>query len=272
MSANVFTAVIVGENVVPADERTPVRSTFRITETFKGRPLFPAFVSNRFDVICGIDLEVSVEYLFFAADSGALGLCSGTVRRDAAQPQLAALRAFASGEHLDLAEPWRYEEFESGCSLTTSFDLGEDRAPGDLEISASRQRAAENPQFDIAELSIRMGGGTQAESGENRDALRLAVNDTAYTAVWTAGRVVRLPSELVQSLDVTLPPFEFPGSYLLGGESVEQLLRELTTSDALIVRYDGSPLGLNPPIEVRTTNLGDGGIKMLECVQRQQAQ
>src|SRR5690606_30500068 len=147
-----------------ADERTPVRSTFRITETFKGAAPFPAFVSHPFDAICGIDLQVGVEYLFFAPDSGELGLCSGTARSEAAQPEITALRAFASGEHADLAEPWRYGASEFGCSLTTSFDAGEDVAPGYLEFSASRRRAAENPRFDIAELSIRMGAGMQTES------------------------------------------------------------------------------------------------------------
>jgi hypothetical protein len=264
-SANVFLAVVVDEYVEPADERRPVRFAFRITETFKGKPPFVAFTSLRSDgVSCGIALEVGVEYLFFAPDSGELGLCSGMVKREQAARQIAALRSFVSGNSLDLAEPWVFVgPSQDGCSLATRFDVGANEWPGYLEIRTSKQRATQAPAFNATELTIRPGRGIPNGRDSNPRPLSLSVEGNTYSAVWTTGRVLRQAS---------FPEtFEVPDSYVLGGKDVEALLSDLTTSRALLARYDSNGFGPHIDFDVRTTNLGDAGVEMLDCLRSQRA-
>ena len=107
LSANVFTAVISGQYLEQEDDNTTVaRSTFTITETFKGARPFDAFVTYPAGP-CGLWLEAGVEYLFFAPDSGQIGVCSSTRRTEDATPQIAALKSFVSGESSALEEPWQ---------------------------------------------------------------------------------------------------------------------------------------------------------------------
>jgi hypothetical protein len=263
-SASVFMAVVVDEHVEPADERTPARFAFSITETFKGRPAFAELASRRSDgVSCGIALRVGVEYLFFAPESGEIGLCSGTVKREGAERQIAALRSFVSGHSQDLAEPWIFVgPSENGCSLATRFDIAAEDSPGHLEISTSKQRGAQAPAFDATELTIRPGRRIPNGRDEDPRPLSLTAGERAYAAAWTTGRVLQ---------QAGFPAaYEVPDSYVLSGADVEALLSELTMSRALHARYDSNGFGPSFDFEVRTTNLGDAGVRMLDCAQSKQ--
>ena len=80
-AASVFTAVVKTQE--PAGRRGRLRSaSFQVTENFKSEPQFERFISQSMDSLCGIDLEIGAEYLFFAPESGEINLCSG-VRRTA---------------------------------------------------------------------------------------------------------------------------------------------------------------------------------------------
>jgi hypothetical protein len=245
-SANVFMAVIDEEYLDPADKRRPVRSTFTITEKFKGTPPFAAFTtsrrrSDRSDDSCDIALQVGAEYLFFAPDSGAIESCS-VFKRDQAERQIAALRSFISGNSADLAEPWHfYGAAESGCRLITTFDIG---SPATLVISTSRRQATQAP---VTELTIQPGGSIPNGRDRNPRPLLLTVNYVEYSAAWTPARHL----------------------YGLAGNDVEALLRELTMSRTLHVRHDANGFGPSFDVEVRTTNLGDAGVKMLDCIRSQ---
>ena len=270
-SANVFMAVVIGQYIEPSDERTPVRSTFTITETFKGAPPFEAFITGRPPVDrsgddCWIALEVGVEYLFFVPDSGVVTPCGGTVRRDHAGWTIAALRSYVWGASPDLAQAWYfYGPSDNGCSLRTTFDIAENYGPGLLVISTSRIRATQGPGFHVTELTIEPGRGIPNGRDPNPHPLSLSVTDAVYTAPWTTGRVFRMPAG-------TSPPTQkIPDSYLLAGNDVEALLNELTMSRALRVRYDANGFGPSFDMEVRTTNIGDAGVQMLHCMESQRA-
>jgi|SRR5688572_19135303 len=269
-SPNVFMAVVVGSYTEPADKRKPLRSTFTITETFKGKPPFaalatPAAVDPSGDD-CGVALEVGSEYLFFVPDSGAVEPCSGTVRRDHAGWAIAALRSFVWGASPDLAQPWYfYGPSQDGCSLATTFDIAENYGPGRLVISRSKTRATQAAGFDVTELSIEPGRGIPNGRDRNPRPLTLTVNDATYYAAWTTERVLRLPAGAFPQTH------KVPDSYVLAGNDVEALLSELTMSRALRVRYDANGFGPSLDLEVRTTNISDAGVRMLDCMKSHQA-
>jgi len=272
-SPNVFMAVILGESIEPADRETKVRSTFSITETFKGTHPFVALASHRpgardgsADDDCWMNLEVGIEYLFFAPDSGAIEPCRGTVRRNQAGWQIAALRSFVSGASPDLAEPWYFfGPSPDGCRLVTTFDFGEDREPVRLEISTSKTRAAQSAQFDGTELTLEPGFGIPNGRDRNPRPLALTVNDAGYFAAWTTDRVLRLPPGVFPQTQ------KVPNAYVLAGDDVEALVDELTMSRALSIRYDANGFGRSFDLEIRTTNIGDAGVKMLACMKSQRA-
>lgn len=266
-AASVFTAVVVTQE--PAGERGRLRSaSFQITETFKSEPQFDRFVSQSMDSLCGINLEIGTEYLFFAPESGEIGQCSGVRRTADAEAELAALRAFVSGEHGDLAQPWRFTSSDDGCIMTTLFDIGEDHPPGFLVISTSKLRAAEGgdaAEFAFAELEVHLRFAHEA-SDRKRAPLELAVNGHSYEAAWTPGRTVEVPDPDGNRFRLTLPD-----SYVLLGDDVERLLDKLVNTDALKIRYDGHRDASKLEWKVRTTNLAEAGAEMLKCLRVERA-
>ena len=264
-SANVFTAIVTTEYLEPADERTPIRSLFRVTESFKGGPPFGMFTSHPEDGTCGIDLQEGVEYLFFAPDSGEINYCSGISTTDRARPEIESLRSYVSGESSGVSEPWRFSRYVSGeCSLNALFDFGGGFGQGHLRVLASNERAVwarGSPQFDFAELAIYLEHRFPTAI-ETRSPLKLAVGSVVYAADWTTGRAHDQETPNDGTVRASLPD-----AYVLLGNEVEELLRILTVSDALLVQYDGQGYEPNREVEVRTANLADAGFEMQECMQ-----
>ena len=241
LSANVFTAVITRQYLEQADDNTTVaRSTFTITETFKGAQPFDAVVTYPAGP-CGIWLEAGVEYLLFTPDSGQIGVCSSTRRTEDAKPQIAALESFVSGERYTLEEPWQFQASKDGCALATTFETGAGGGLGLLTLYGRRARAPEVPTFDSAELRVTVG------TDEDTDQLSLTtVDGTTYQATRTAPR--------------------FLGTYVIGGDGAVEILRKSMSSDALYLR--AGDRGSDLATEVSTVNLAQAGTgaKMLECM------
>jgi len=268
-SANVFTAVITAEYVEPSDEAAPVRSLFRVTERFKGGPPFGVFVSNPQDG-CGIDLEEGSEYLFFVPDSGEIHYCLGISEIEYAEPDVAQLRSYVLDESSSLSEPWRFSVMASGeCSLRTFFEFGNDFGQGSLMVRASNERAdwaRDEAHFDFVELALHLMHRSPLEI-DAPSPLRLKVGSAEYAAVWTTGRTFeQFPP------DGSTVQARLPDSYLLLGDDVERLLRDLAVSDELLVRFDGQGFEPNREVAVRAANMADVGPEMLECMEALRSQ
>lgn len=144
-SENVFTALIIGGEVT--NDRVlsspGIRAHFEVTETFKGSVPFEYLSSHVGGASCGISLRVGVEYLVFAPNTGKIGLCSGIVAVSGESEQAVAagsryvdaLRAFTSGDHDTLAEPWQFVEHEGICYLSSSFPYGETGFPAGINVT-----------------------------------------------------------------------------------------------------------------------------------------
>ena len=262
-SPNVFTAFITEEYLEPSDGRTPIRSLFSVTESFKGEPPFATFVTEN-HTSCGIDLQEGVEYLFFAPDSGEIGFCSGFSSTEASEPEIAALRSYVSGESSRLAEPWRFFEYRSGeCSLRTLFDFGNGFGQGRLSISASNERAAWgriDPRFDFVELTVHLMHSFPVAL-DARSPLKLRVGNTEYPAEWTTGRSFNQVTRDGRTVKVP-----WPDSYSMLGTDVEELLSRLAVADDLLVRFDGQGFEPDSEVLVRTENLTNAAPEMQKCM------
>ena len=242
LSANVFTAVITGQHLEQEEHNTTVaRSTFTVTDTFKGAQPFAEILSYPAGP-CGVWLEADVEYLFFTPDSGQVGVCSGPRKIADAAPQIAALRSFASGERSELEEPWQFQSSKDGCALTTIFETAAgDDGSGSLTLYGKRAPAPDVLAFESAALTVMVA------TDEGTDHLILTTVD---------GRVHRATRNGSGAL----------GTYVVGGEGALEILRTSMTSDTLYIRsgYGGSGLD----IEVSTANLAEAGTgaRMLECM------
>lgn len=264
-SDNVFTAIVTTRYVEPADERTPIRSLFRVTESFKGGTPFTALVSHSNEGTCGIDLLEGVEYLFFAPDSGEVSLCSGISTADRARIEIERLRSYVAGEVPNISVFWNFSRPAAReCSLTTFLDIGHGFRQGHLRILASNERAewsGGDPRFDFVELAIRSMHGASAPV-ETRSPLRLDVGGVEYAADWTAGRAFNRDIPGSNAVRTRLP-----GAYVLLGNTVEELLQFLIASDALVIRYDGQGFEPDWELEVNTVYLADAGSDMQKCIQ-----
>lgn len=256
-SAHVFTAVIVDEYTEPADAQTPIRSTFALKETFKGRPSFPAFMSHQSDASCGIDLQVGVEYLFFTGDTGEIGSCAGIRPVESIGTHVELLRAFTAGQRDDLAEPWQFTSEGGNCLLQSAFDTAADWSPSYIEISASNERAIAlrgQPQFDFVEAEVRLA----LPFAEDPGPVVLTAGDRTFTASWTTDRVIEVAG---------LPgPLALPGSHVLLGDAVAELVEALTGSE-LSVRYDAQGYGANVDIPIRAAGRAETAAQMLACIE-----
>lgn len=144
-SQNVFTALVTGGKATSerVGNSPKLKTYFEVTEKFKGTIPFDYFSSHADGNSCGISLQVGVEYLIFAPDTGKIGLCSGIVAVSGESLQAAAvgsnyvdaLRAYASGEHEDLEEPWHFFEQQGICMLSGRFPYGEMKWPANISVT-----------------------------------------------------------------------------------------------------------------------------------------
>ena len=241
LSANVFTAVITGQYLEQQDDNTTVaRSTFTTTVTFKGAQPFAEVLTDPAGP-CGLWLETGVAYLFFAPDSGQIGACSATRKTEDAKPEIAALKAFVSGERSELEEPWQFQSSKDGCALRTVFETAAGDGLGFLTLYGKRARAPQVPTFDSAELKMTV----ETDEGTGQPSLT-TVDGTTYQAARTAPR--------------------FLSTYVIGGDRAVEILRKSMSSDALYLRAGNR--GSDLDTEVSTVNLAQAGTgaKMLECM------
>jgi hypothetical protein len=263
MSPHVFTAVTLAKYTEPGDRSASERTTFRVTDIFKGNPVFTALASNPFDQ-CGIHLETGRKYLIFAPDSGHVSLCSGVQSADDAEAKIAALEAFATGRHADLAEPWEFMAADQGCSLSTQFAVGRDFGLGSLTFGSSREAPRppfDGPHFMSPALTVHLPDHVLAPGRSAHPPLTLTVENASYKAEQIGELTIEVTNERGETF-----PLPLPAVYILNGPGVEALLRQLVSSDALTIRYDMEGSGPNLDIDVRTTNLGNSGAEMLECL------
>jgi len=197
-SENVFTALMTGGEVT--DERvgnSPKLSMyFEVTEIFKGTVPFEHFSGHAGGGTCGISLQIGIEYLFFAPDTGEVGLCSGILPVSgvadraalAGSRYLDALRDFKSGKNDDLAEPWQFFERDGICTLSSRFPYGDRGSPAGLRVMYGT-RMPDSVVSDADEAQARTAFSEMTVSVPGRYDLKgypltLEVGDRQYTARW----------------------------------------------------------------------------------------
>ena len=197
-SENVFIALVTGGEATSerVGNSSKLKTCFEVTEAFKGTIPFDYFSSHADGNSCGISLQVGVEYLIFAPDTGSIGLCSGLVAvageselfAAAASKYVDALRAYTSGKHQNLAEPWLFFEQQGICMLSGRFPYGEMRWPASISITYRTRvpdAVAPNPEkphlkAGFTEMSI----WVPAHVDLTDYPLVLSVGDEEYTAQW----------------------------------------------------------------------------------------
>lgn len=197
-SQNVFTARVTGGEATSerVGNSPKLKTYFEVTETFKGTIPFDHFSSHADGNSCGISLQVGFEYLIFAPDTGKIGLCSGIVAVSGESEQAAAvgsnyveaLRAYTSGEHENLAEPWQFIEQKGICMLSGRFPYGEMRWPASISVTYwTRVPDAVIPSPDKPHLKAGFTEMTIWVPGRDdlsEYPLSLRVGDQEYTARW----------------------------------------------------------------------------------------
>lgn len=259
-SENVFSAVITGGRATKerVGNSPQLQTTFEVTETFKGTIPFDYFSSHADGNSCGISLQVGVEYLIFAPDTGKIGLCSGIVpisetsqQKEAIGPKyVAALRAFKSGENDSLAEPWQFIEYQDVCTLSGSFPYGERRWPARINVTyrtsppenAVRDPDAPHFQAGFAEFSV----WVPAREDLSGFPLSLRVNEDEFIARWEVGPYKR-------------------GRYLVHQDDVINLVAGLENVNALHMT-SGHPEHGDFSAEASLVNAGDSVTRMLRCI------
>ena len=259
-SENVFTAVITGGEAT--DERVgnspKLKTYFEATETFKGTIPFEHFSSHAGGSSCGISLQVGVEYLIYAPDTGKIGLCSGIVAVSGVSEQVAAvgskyvdaLRAFKSGEHESLAEPWQFFEQQGICGLSGSFPYGEMRWPARISVTYwTRVPDAVVPNPDkphlkagFTDMSIWVPGRDDLTDYP----LTLSVGDQNYTAQW---------NEVQYS----------SARYFVNSDDVPSLIADLVDASELRIKSAHPKYG-ELDAQASLVNAGDSITRMLSCV------
>lgn len=263
-SENVFTAVITGGEAT--NERVgnspKLKTYFEATETFKGTIPFEHFSSHADGNSCGISLQVGVEYLIFAPDTGKIGLCSGIVAVSGVSEQgeaigskyVDALRAFKSGKNEGLPEPWQFFEQHGICRLSGRFPYGERKWPASINVTY-RTSPPENtvpdpdaPHFQpgYVELSIWVPGREDLSGFP----LSLQVNEDEYIARWEVDDYKR-------------------GRYLVHQGEVIDLVTGLEHIDALRMT-SGHPEYGDINAEASLINAGDSITRMVSCVSGRQ--
>lgn len=259
-SDNVFTAVVTGGEATGerVGNSPKLKTFFDVTETFKGTIPFEHFSSHADGNSCGISLQVGVEYLVFAPDTGKIGLCSGIAAVSGVPEQgeaigqkyVAALRAFKSGHNDSLAEPWHFIAHQGLCRLSGRFPYGERKWPGSISVTYwSRMPDAVVPNPDrphlkpgFTEMSIWVPGRDDLTDYP----LTLSVNDRSYTAQWDEDEHSR-------------------ARYLVDGEDVPGLIAELADASELLLKSAHPEYG-DVEATASMLNAGNSVALMRECL------
>ena len=259
-SENVFTALITGGEATGerVGNSPKLKTYFEATETFKGTIPFEHFSSHANGNSCGISLQVGLEYLIFAPDTGKIGLCSGIVAVSGESEQAAAagskyvdaLRAFKSGQNESLAEPWQFFEQQGICMLSGRFPYGDMRWPASISVTYwTRVPDAVVPNPDkphlnagFTEMSIRVPGRDDLTDYP----LMLSVGDQGYTAQW---KEVEYSS----------------ARYFVDSDDVPSLITALVGADELRLR-SAHPIHGDIDTEASLVNAGDSVSKMRQCI------
>ena len=258
---NVFTALITGgeetsERVVGT--RLKLKTYFDVTETFKGTIQFNYFSSHADGNACGISLQVGVEYLIFAPDTGEIGLCLGIVPVSRVLPQdeaigpkyVAALRSFKLDQSVGLADPWQFGEYQGVCRLSGRFTYREPRSPGVIGVTywaRVPESVAPNPdkphlKAGFAEMSIWISGSEDLTSYP----LTLTVGDGEYVAQWSKDEYSR-------------------ARYLVNGDDVPSLMAQLVDSTVIRLQSSHPTLG-EIDADASLVNAGDSVARMHTCI------
>lgn len=260
-SDNVFTALITGGEA--SGERVgnslEFKTYFEVTETFKGTIPFAHFSSHAGGSSCGISLQVGVEYLIFAPDAGRIGLCSGIVAISGVPQQgeaigqkyLAALRAFKSGQHASLAEPWIFNEHQGICTLSARFPYGETGWPASIRVtywarvpkSVTSSPGKPDVKAGFTEMAIWVPGREDLTDYP----LTLIVGDKRFLARWSKDEHSR-------------------PRYLVSIDYVPSLVAELAPASSLRLQ-SSHPTHGEIDTEAPMTNAGDSVTKLMNCMQ-----
>jgi hypothetical protein len=259
-SENVFTALITGGEAT--NERVgnspKLRTFFDVTETFKGTVPFEHFSSHSDGNSCGISLQVGVEYLIYAPDTGKIGLCSGIVVVSGESEQAAAagskyvdaLRAFKSGQNESLAEPWQFFEQQGICMLSARFPYGEMKWPASIRVTYwTRVPDAVVPNPDKPHLKAGFTEMTVAVPGRDDLTdypLMLSVGDQEYTAKWKEVEYSR-------------------ARYFVDSDDVPSLIADLADANKLRMKSAHPKYG-GIDTEASLVNAGDSVSKMRNCI------
>ncbi len=258
---NVFSAIVTGGAITGelVGNSSKLKTTFYVTESFKGTVPFDHFNSHADGNSCGISLQVGVEHLIFAPNSGDIGLCSGIVAvsgvSDAGQEvgknYVEALRSFTSGKSNALTEPWFFVATEESCRIWVGFTYADIPFPANLSVIYRKlppQNTVEEPdqpQFQpgFIELAIRVPGRDDLDNFP----LSLTIDDDEYIAHWKKEQYSG-------------------GRYSLQGDDVLRIISALEHSDALHMQSAHPRYG-DVNAEARTSNAGDSLSRMLSCTQ-----
>lgn len=264
-SENVFTAVITGgiSTSGRVGNSAELKTSFEVTEAFKGNIPFEYFGSHADGNSCGISLQVGVEYLIFAPNSGAIGLCSGIVAvsdlpegvESIGAKYVAALRAFKSGRTDGVVEPWQFIEYQGICTLSARFPYRGTSWPGNISaVFWTRVPEGFRPDLDkphlkpgFTELSIWVPGRDDLSNYP----MTLSVNKEIYQSLWTRDEYSR-------------------GRYLVSPNDVPALIAELESAATLRMKSDHPEYGEMEAV-ASLANAGDSVSKMVDCINSHQS-
>lgn len=259
-SENVFTALVTGGETTGerVGNSAKLKTFFTVTETFKGSIPFEYFSSHAGGSSCGISLQVGVEYLIFAPDTGKIGLCSGIVavsglphEGEALGPKyVAALQAFKTGENDDLADPWHFLEYRGICRLSGRFPYANTRWPASIRVTYW-SRMPDTVVLNPDKPDLKPGFTEMSISVPGRDdltnyPLTLAVNGKRYSAQWAEGEYSR-------------------ARYLINGEDVPDLIADMVGASAVSVTSVHPEHG-EIDTEASLANAGESVEKMAQCI------
>lgn len=261
-SANVFAARVTGgETTGELQGNSPkIRMFFTETERFKGTVPFDHLSSHAEGGTCGLSLQIGVEYLVFAPDTGRIGLCTGIMpisgstnpSQDLGSRYVAALRAFKWGQTDAIAEPWYFHESRGRCSLYGRFPYRNADLIGDIVIeyrATDDPRAAETGTAQLRAGFTRMQIRVPDRVDFTSFPLTLSVGSGNYVARWYEGTERRK-------------------SYYVDSDDVSGFVSDLVAADAVRLQ-SGHPLFGHVDTQASLDNAGDSVLRMQACMTAQ---
>ena len=265
-SDNAFTARIIGGEVTGErfGNSHRLRTRFEVTEIFKGQIPFEHFKSHADGNTYGISLRIGADYLVFAPDSGAIGLCSGIVQISGLAPEheargrkyVTALRNFKEGRADSLADPWHFVRHEGVCSLSGRFPWGDSGWPANIRMSYWYR----TPDWLVADPEK-----PQLKAGYTNMEIRVPAREdlTGHPLIVSVGAANF-------EFDWTISRYS-GSSYKIDAESVAEFVRELASVSSIRLQSSHPSLG-EVTVEASLANAGDSVFDMVECLERRPAE